>query len=82
MDSANQQITFVYTADLAASARFYGEQLGLPLVIDQGSCRIYRVNASRVYRHLHERERADAGGNPGEAPTHPHLGGDGCARAL
>ena len=46
MDSANQQITFVYTADLAASARFYGEQLGLPLVVNQGSCCIYRVNAS------------------------------------
>ena len=46
MDSARQQITFIYTADLAASARFYGEQLGLPLVVDQGSCRIYRINAA------------------------------------
>lgn len=46
MDSAAQQITFIYTADLAASAHFYGEQLRLPLVVDQGSCRIYRVNAA------------------------------------
>ena len=46
MESANEQITFLYTADLAASARFYGEQLGLPLVVDQGSCRVYRVNAA------------------------------------
>lgn len=46
MDSAKQQITFIYTADLAASAHFYGEQLGLPLVVDQGSCRIYRINAA------------------------------------
>lgn len=46
MDSASEQITFIYTADLDASARFYGEQLGLPLVVDQGSCRIYRVNAA------------------------------------
>lgn len=44
MIKANQQITFIYTADLAASARFYGEQMGLPLVVDQGSCRIYRVH--------------------------------------
>lgn len=46
MDSAKQQITFIYTADLAATAHFYGEQLGLPLVVDQGSCRIYRINAA------------------------------------
>ncbi|MCY4008954.1 MAG: VOC family protein [Anaerolineaceae bacterium] len=44
MVHANQQITFIYTTDLAASAHFYGEQLALPLVVDQGSCHIYRVN--------------------------------------
>ena len=38
------QVTFVYTADLAASERFYGEVLGLPLALDQGSCKIYRVS--------------------------------------
>ena len=46
MDSAKQQITFIYTADLVTTAHFYGEQLGLPLVVDQGSCRIYRINAA------------------------------------
>jgi catechol 2,3-dioxygenase-like lactoylglutathione lyase family enzyme len=40
----DQQITFLYTRDLAASAHFYGELLGLPLVLDQGLCRIYRVS--------------------------------------
>ncbi len=45
MDIANEQITFLYTADLAASARFYNDKLNLPLVVDQGSCQIYRVNA-------------------------------------
>lgn len=40
----NQQVTFLYTQDLAASAHFYGELLGLPLVLDQGLCRIYRVS--------------------------------------
>ena len=40
----DQQVTFLYTRDLAASARFYGDLLGLPLVLDQGPCRIYRVS--------------------------------------
>jgi catechol 2,3-dioxygenase-like lactoylglutathione lyase family enzyme len=40
----DQQITFLYTRDLAATARFYEEVLGLPLVLDQGDCRIYRVS--------------------------------------
>ena len=40
----DQQVTFLYTRDLAASAYFYGEVLGLPLVLDQGLCRIYRVS--------------------------------------
>jgi catechol 2,3-dioxygenase-like lactoylglutathione lyase family enzyme len=37
------QITFLYTRDLATTARFYEEVMGLPLVLDQGGCRIYRV---------------------------------------
>ncbi len=41
----DQQVTFLYTRDLAASMRFYGETLGLPLVLDQGKCKIYRVAA-------------------------------------
>ena len=40
----DQQVTFLYTRDLAASAHFYAEVLGLPLVLDQGLCRIYRVS--------------------------------------
>lgn len=40
----DQQVTFLYTRDLAATARFYEQVLGLPLVLDQGSCRIYRVS--------------------------------------
>lgn len=38
-----QQITFLSTRDLAATARFYEDVLGLLLVRDQGDCRIYRV---------------------------------------
>ena len=39
-----ERLPFLYTRDLAASAYFYGEVLGLPLVLDQGLCRIYRVS--------------------------------------
>ena len=42
----DQQVTFLYTADLAATADFYETVLGLPLALDQGSCRIYRVAES------------------------------------
>lgn len=38
-----QQVTFLYTRDLTASAAFYAGVLGLPLVLDQGTCRIYAV---------------------------------------
>lgn len=37
------QITFLYTRDLARSARFYERVLGRSLVLDQGSYRIYRL---------------------------------------
>ncbi len=39
----DQQVTFLYTNDLSATADFYERVLGLPLVLDQGVCRIYRV---------------------------------------
>lgn len=39
----DQQITFLYTRDLATTARFYEQILGLTLVVDQGDCRVYRV---------------------------------------
>ncbi len=41
----DQQITFLYTADLLATAQFYERVLGLELTLDQGSCRIYRTGA-------------------------------------
>ena len=40
----DQQVTFLYTRDLERSATFYGETLELSIVLDQGSCRIYRVS--------------------------------------
>jgi catechol 2,3-dioxygenase-like lactoylglutathione lyase family enzyme len=54
-------VTFLYTRDLAASDAFYGGLLGLPLVLDQGTCRIYHV-AAGAYVGLCE--RADAPAQP------------------
>lgn len=42
----DQQITFLSVADLERSSAFYSEILGLPLVLDQGDCRIFGVSAS------------------------------------
>jgi catechol 2,3-dioxygenase-like lactoylglutathione lyase family enzyme len=39
-----EQITFLYTSDLVETARFYEKVLCLPLKLDQGTCRIYRVS--------------------------------------
>ena len=41
----DQQVTFLYTRNLEATAQFYEQVLGLPLVLNQGSCRIYRVSS-------------------------------------
>ena len=40
-----QTVTFLYSADPAASWRFYEEVMGLDLVQDQGTCRIYAAGA-------------------------------------
>lgn len=42
----HQQVTWVYTHDLDATAPFYEATLGLQLVLDQGACRLYRSSAS------------------------------------
>lgn len=42
--AVDQQVTFLFTHDLAETAQFYEDILGLPLVLDQGNCRIYRVS--------------------------------------
>ncbi|MBD3334931.1 MAG: VOC family protein [Candidatus Eisenbacteria bacterium] len=41
----DDQITFIYTADMKASIDFYENKLELPLALDQGGCRIYRLAA-------------------------------------
>lgn len=44
MPPLTHQITFLFVADLHRAAGFYGGTLGLPMVVDQGDCRIYRVH--------------------------------------
>jgi catechol 2,3-dioxygenase-like lactoylglutathione lyase family enzyme len=41
--SIDQQVTFFYTRDLEKTAAFYETILELPMVLDQGICRIYSV---------------------------------------
>ena len=40
---ADLAITFFYYRDLPRAMRFYEDMLGLPLAIDQGWCKIYRI---------------------------------------
>ncbi len=44
-----QQVTFLYVRDTEVSYRFYGETLELPLVLDQGLARIYRVGPGDAF---------------------------------
>jgi catechol 2,3-dioxygenase-like lactoylglutathione lyase family enzyme len=37
-------VTFLHTSDLDATSHFYEDILGLPLVRDQGVCRIYKTS--------------------------------------
>ncbi len=39
----DSQITFCYTDNLARTAEWYEQVLGLRLAVDQGKCRIYQV---------------------------------------
>eukprot|EP00466_Bigelowiella_natans_P006156 jgi/Bigna1/44454/e_gw1.96.43.1 len=42
--SIDQQVSFYYTRDLNETSSFWEKTVGLPLVLDQGVCRIYRVS--------------------------------------
>lgn len=60
----DQFVTFIYTHDLDDSAEFYGELLGLPLVLDQGPCRIFRVSANAFLGICTKTDAADAPPQP------------------
>jgi catechol 2,3-dioxygenase-like lactoylglutathione lyase family enzyme len=38
-----QQVTFLFCRDLAETSKFYQRILGLSLVLDQGTCRIFQA---------------------------------------
>jgi catechol 2,3-dioxygenase-like lactoylglutathione lyase family enzyme len=42
----SEQITFLMVADLERTDRFYSGLLGMPLVLDQGSCRIFAAGGT------------------------------------
>ncbi len=46
---ARASVTFVYTSDLARAERFFARTLGLPLVVDQGACKLYRVAPASLW---------------------------------
>lgn len=43
LPTIEQQITFLYTRNLADTAYFYEVIMGFTVAIDQGDCKIYRV---------------------------------------
>ena len=43
MNNIDSQITFCSVSDLERTSRFWGERMGLELVLDQGTCRIYHT---------------------------------------
>lgn len=57
----DQQVTFLSTQDLSKTAHFYEQLLQLPLVLDQGSCRIYQVSLDGFLGFC---ERADTAAQP------------------
>lgn len=57
-----QQITFLYTRDLARIDSFYREAMGLSLKLDQGTCRIYAVSRE-AYIGFCQRDEAPEAGN-------------------
>ncbi len=57
---ADAQITFLGCADLARSRTFYESVIGLQVVVDQGSCLVFRV-ANDAYLGVCERKGASPG---------------------
>ena len=65
----DSQITFLYTHDLAQTAHFYEDIMGLQLKLDQGTCRIYQVSHDG-YLGFCERTNAPP---PSVEPDTPHV---------
>ncbi len=63
MIRATDRLLFLYTDDLPRSATFYGQVLGLPLAMDQGSCKLFRTAPGAILGvcDLAHRERGTKG---------------------
>jgi catechol 2,3-dioxygenase-like lactoylglutathione lyase family enzyme len=63
MIRATDQLVFLYTDDLPRAATFYGQVLGLPLAMDQGSCKLFRTSPGAILGvcDLAHRERGTKG---------------------
>ena len=59
MSEFGQQVTFLLVSDLERSTRFYGEVLGLELVLDQIDCRIFGVTDTSFVGVCKRAERGD-----------------------
>ncbi len=58
----DHHITFLPVADLERATEFYGGALGLPLLVDQGDCRIFEVAAGSAIGICRRRGRGDMTG--------------------
>ncbi len=56
----HQQVTFLYTANQEATHDFYANLLGMPLVLDQGACRIYKVSGTAFVGFCQQTANIDA----------------------
>lgn len=63
-----QQVTFLYVRDTEISWRFYGETLELPLVLDQGLARIYRVGSGDAFLGICKASGVQQPPSPDRAP--------------
>ena len=64
----DQQVTFLYVTELARSERFYSEILGLELVLNQGSARIYRVGSGNAFLGICLSSAVQQAPSPDRAP--------------
>lgn len=69
-----QQVTFLYVRDPEVSYRFYGGTLGLPLVLDQGLARIYRVGSGEAFLGICKASSVQQPRSSDNAPDRAPLG--------
>ena len=66
--SFDQQVTFLYVQDLARSERFYRDTLGLEMVLNQGSARIFRIGSGNAFLGICLSSAVQQAPSPDRAP--------------